>query len=187
MGCWGITAFESDAGLDAMEIIRESLPKDGRLELGAVIEALKAVEWGVPDVSAGDSHTGPMILAEVVAKYLDHELEELDDDEAWAAADNKFRDLTSFTADRESMRWLRDYLTDSLKHVMENAEVRAQHPATEWDKQGGWRSRKNWLAWQEHMVRLAERLDGLLAKGDSAIELIRPQDQTAEPFMSLQM
>ena len=38
MGCWGITAFESDAGLDAVCCIRRSLPKDGKLELDAVIQ-----------------------------------------------------------------------------------------------------------------------------------------------------
>lgn len=29
MGCWGITAFESDAGLDAVCCIRRSLPRMG--------------------------------------------------------------------------------------------------------------------------------------------------------------
>ena len=41
MGCWGITAFESDAGLDAVCCIRRSLPKDGKLELDAVIQRLQ--------------------------------------------------------------------------------------------------------------------------------------------------
>lgn len=30
MGCWGITAFESDEGLDALGCIRKNLPKDGK-------------------------------------------------------------------------------------------------------------------------------------------------------------
>ena len=32
MGCWGITAFESDAGLDAVDFIRNNLPEDGKLQ-----------------------------------------------------------------------------------------------------------------------------------------------------------
>ena len=33
MGCWGITAFESDAGLDAISLIRKHLPEQGDVEL----------------------------------------------------------------------------------------------------------------------------------------------------------
>ena len=33
MGCWGITAFESDAGLDALAAIRTQIQKDGTLKL----------------------------------------------------------------------------------------------------------------------------------------------------------
>ena len=32
MGCWGITAFESDAGLDAISLIRKHLPEQGDVE-----------------------------------------------------------------------------------------------------------------------------------------------------------
>lgn len=48
MGCWGITAFESDAGLDAVCCIRRSLPKDGKLELDAVIQRLQQDSWNRP-------------------------------------------------------------------------------------------------------------------------------------------
>ena len=41
MGCWGITAFESDAGLDSVDYIRRSLPKNGSLELGSIIGTLQ--------------------------------------------------------------------------------------------------------------------------------------------------
>ena len=45
MGCWGITAFESDEGLDAVEFIRESIPEDGKLELETLVETLKRDSW----------------------------------------------------------------------------------------------------------------------------------------------
>ena len=47
-GCWGITAFESDEGPDAVEFIRENLPEDGKLELEALLEALKQDSWNAP-------------------------------------------------------------------------------------------------------------------------------------------
>ena len=40
VGCWGITAFESDAGLDAVDLIRENLSDDGKMNLKAMIRLL---------------------------------------------------------------------------------------------------------------------------------------------------
>lgn len=47
MGCWGITAFESDAGLDAISLIRKHLPEQGDVELRQMLAWLKAV-LGMP-------------------------------------------------------------------------------------------------------------------------------------------
>ena len=38
MGCWGITALESDNGLDAVRCVRYNLPADGQLDLGEMLE-----------------------------------------------------------------------------------------------------------------------------------------------------
>jgi hypothetical protein len=45
MGCWGITAFESDAGLDAISLIRKHLPEQGDVELRQMLAWLKADSW----------------------------------------------------------------------------------------------------------------------------------------------
>ena len=37
MGCWGITALESDNGLDAVRCVRYNLPADGQLDLGEML------------------------------------------------------------------------------------------------------------------------------------------------------
>ena len=42
MGCWGITAFESDAGLDAIGLIRNRLPERGDVKLQQMIDWLRA-------------------------------------------------------------------------------------------------------------------------------------------------
>ena len=39
MGCWGITAFESDTGLDAIGLIRNHLPEQGDVKLQQMIQA----------------------------------------------------------------------------------------------------------------------------------------------------
>lgn len=105
MGCWGITALESDNGLDAVRCVRYNLPADGQLDLGEMLERLKKDRWNAPcDVKLGCAHTSPMALAEIVVKYLDGDPGSLDYDEEWAAEDNKFRSITSFTASRASLR-----------------------------------------------------------------------------------
>ncbi|MCD7991362.1 MAG: hypothetical protein LUK37_06085 [Clostridia bacterium] len=48
MGCWGITAMQSDDGLDAVEFIRGCLPKDGKLKLSMLIQPLIQDEWNRP-------------------------------------------------------------------------------------------------------------------------------------------
>lgn len=49
MVAWGITALESDAGLDILGEIRKRLPKDGKLTLGNLLESLQNSEWGAAD------------------------------------------------------------------------------------------------------------------------------------------
>ncbi len=173
MGCWGITAFESDAGLDSVDYIRRILPQDGKLELGKVIDALQRDAVRLPDVQKAESHTSPMALAEIVTRFLDHDIGDLDYDEEWAAQDKKFADITSFSASKESIRWLREYLSDTLKYARENAEFQAEH-GTKWN---GWFKEKNWIGWQEHMTNLVSRLDAVLDSPEEQIEFIPPQEQ----------
>lgn len=174
MGCWGITAFESDAGLDAVGLIRENLPEDGRLELEKLIETLRQDSWyAPPDVANGEPHTSPMALAEIMVKFLDRDMKGLDYDEEWASQDKKFHSVTSFTASKESVKWLRDYVSDTLRHAKENAESQAEYGG----KWGGWFQEQDWLSWQKHMDGLVGRLDVLLAAPENRIELISRQGQ----------
>lgn len=104
MGCWGITAFDSDAGLDAVDYIREHLPKDGKLELGEIIKNLQRDDVRLPQARDGESHTSPMALAEILVKFMDREAGSLDYDEDWVAGDPKFKAVTSFTASKEDLQ-----------------------------------------------------------------------------------
>lgn len=174
MGCWGITAFESDAGLDAVGFIRKNLPEDGKLELETVIESLRRGGWNAPaDVSDGESHTSPMALAEIMVNFMDGNAGGMDD-AAWTADDKKFSAVTSFTASGESIQWLRDYLSDTLKCARENAEFKAGHGAN-WN---GWFEEKNWIGWQEHMESLISRLDTLApSSANQTVDLLSPNVQ----------
>lgn len=174
MGCWGITAFESDAGLDSVDYIRCILPQDGKLELGKIIEALKEDDVRLPDVQDAESHTSPMALAEIMVNFIDGNAGGMDYDGAWAAEDNKFGSISSFTASIESVQWLRNYLSDTLKYARENEKFQAEH-GTKWN---GWFEEKDWIGWQEHMISLVSRLDTLIQLSASqTIDLLSPQIQ----------
>lgn len=177
MGSWGITAFESDDGLDAVGFIRRNLPVDGELNLGKIIETLHQDKWNKPaDVTNGKPHTSPMALAEVVVKFLNKDINDLDYQESWAENDNKFSDITSFTASSESIKWLRNYISDTLKFATENAEFNVQYGR----KWGGWFKEKDWIAWQGHMSTLISHLDTLLDTHQNQVELISAYEQQSE-------
>lgn len=168
MGCWGITAFESDAGLDAVGFIRKNLPEDGKLELGKIMDALRQDAWNAPpDVTDVHSHTSPMALAEILVKFLEQDFSELDYDGQWAEKDKKFSDLTSFTASKESLRQLQEYLSDTMQSCKEYAAENKN-----WC---GWFKEKDWIGWQGHMENLVSRLDTLLASAETSVELV-PQE-----------
>ena len=95
-------------------------------------------------------------------------------DEEWAAEDNKFRSITSFTASRASLRELRDYLADTLKY----ARIRAERQIKAGELPGGWFDPKDWDEWQKHMEGLIHRLDGVLALEGSTLELAHPPAPT---------
>lgn len=116
-----------------------------------------------------------MALAEIIVKYLDGDPGSLDYDEEWAAEDNKFRSITSFTASRSSLRELRDYLADTLKY----ARIRAEQQIKAGELPGGWFDPKNWDGWQKHMEGLINRLEGVLASEGSTLELAHPPAPTA--------
>lgn len=173
MGCWGIAAMQSDDGLDAVEFIREHLPKDGKLELSAIIQSLLQDEWNrPPEVTAGQPHTSPMALAEIMVKFLEQDLESLDHDVGPYMRQNKYSMVTSFTATKESIQWVRNYIADTLRHSRRNAQVESQNR-----KWGGWFKEENWTGWQEHMTDLIGRLDELLLLVDSQVELVNIKEQ----------
>lgn len=179
MGCWGITAFESDAGLDAAGFIRKHLPEDGRLELGNMIAALRQDEWNVPPEPAeAGSHTSPMALAEIMVRFLNRNAGSLDHTGAWAWEENKFSAVTSFTASREDVKWLRDYLADTLKYSMQHAE--------KGEKWSGWFQKEDWKSWQNHMAMLIGRLDGVLAANGNLLELFSGNQEAAGETMCTQ-
>lgn len=186
MGCWGITAFESDAGLDVIGSIRKELPKDGELMLQSLLEAIRSSKWReLSDPQLGDSHTSPLAVAELIFKIQDGDYAAVDYEEDWAKNDNKFQGLSSFTADKESILWLKDYLTETLAASRRNAE-NTEHFDKIFKTYNGWFEEKDWIGWQQHMETMIERLGELYARPGDKIELL-PLEQMQEDAPVLSM
>lgn len=155
MGCWGVSTFESDDGLDCVALIQFRLPDNGKLELGTLItdihEDVEQALFYLPFSSKGQSHTYPMALAEVILKFLNQEQGEM------GVVDKdikRFDDVVSFTATKDSVQWVRDYLAETLSHAKANAIARS-----DWN---GWVSEESWIEWQKHISMLIQAMDKLL-------------------------
>ena len=173
MGCWGISGLQSDSGLDAISYVRKKLLWEGRLDLDTVIDTLQKSSWNrPPEASEGLSHTSFMAVAELIVLYLNKDAASLDYVGHWSEKDGKFASIQSFTASKESLAYLRDYLSDSLRYAKENAKCKAEHE----EMWGGWFEEENWIGWQEHMEALVSCLDTLLAAEGNLLELV-PQQQ----------
>ena len=174
MGCWGITAFESDDGLDAVSCIRAQLPADGKLDLDTILEVLREDTWNAPgSPEESGSHTSPMALAEIIVKFLDGEAVELDPKSPALACEKNFADVTSFTASKAGIQWVRDYLSDTLRaHRADALNGRAR---------AGWFKETDWVGWQSHMELLIGRLDAVMqTTNDQTAILWPPQGQSQE-------
>lgn len=148
-------------------LIREKLPKNGKVELEKIIKGLQQDNWNAPsDVSDGESHTSPMALVEIMAKIIDRDMGNLDYGEE--VRGNRFGDIISFTASKESIQWLKDYISGMLQYARENAEYEAENGRL-WN---GWFQEKDWLGCQEHMGTLVSRLDELLTFPGNSVELL---------------
>ena len=164
MGCWGITAFESDAGLDAISLIRKHLPEQGDVELRQMLACLKADSWNAPpEVSEGVSHTSPMAVAELIVKFQEKDFSALDG----IRGDKKFSSLSSFTASKESLQWVREYLSETLFYSRKCAKEQEKSGVL-W---GGWFQERDWKHWQAHMEKLIGRMDELLTREGETVAL----------------
>lgn len=184
MGAWGITAFESDTGLDVIDAIRNRLPKDGRLTLKSLIEFVQnSNEWSeFDDPQLGNSHTSPLTVAELIFKIQDNDYTAVDYEEEWAKEYPKFQELSSFTADKESLLWLKDYLKENLAAARNNA-VNSTDPV---DPYNGWFYKENWEEWQRHMETMIERMGELHERPEDEVELLSVE-QTQEDAQILSM
>ena len=169
MGSWGINAFQSDIGLDAIGDIRNNLLTNGELKLGDAIALLQQDEWYAPSSKDGRSHTGMEALAELIVKFINHDLNDIDLTED----SQKFSELSSFIAEKNDIKELRDYLADTLHSAVETEKENSENGDPNFDAIfGGWYDQEDWIEWQDHMSKLIQHLDTLLSyEGNDVLNL----------------
>lgn len=175
MGSWGITALESDGGLDAVGAIRE-LAADGTMDLKEVLSVLKQEEWYAPPAKQGQIHSGIEALAELMLKYREGAAEDLDHPHE----EVKFSSVSSFAAEKDDLQWIREYLSDTLCSAIEKTEK----AEVTW---GGWFREPDWNAWRERMRMLIDTMDTLLSLPGDPIELQNAQPAETEEMGGMEM
>ena len=159
MGCWGVKAFESDEGLDALEWIRNHIPEDGCLRLKELLEQLKLDEWCRPPAAEnGESHSSTMLIAELMESFQNGTIEE------WEyLPNNPFEKVVSFLVEKESVKEMCEYLSKTLESARKNTQD------NQWK---GWFEETNWNKWQEHMESLIETMRKILEQDGEVLDLI---------------
>lgn len=166
MGCWGITALESDTGLDVIEMIRDNITEDQRLDMDQALHILKAdFSECIPDVKRGIPHTGPMMILEVICMYLDGRCRSID--WPWEPTNRCFSELTSLSISKKTLQEISGYLRETLLYSRENAR---NPDGRKWN---GWIHEKDWKAWQSYMEALIERVNALMDLAGDPIEFVQ--------------
>ena len=77
---WGMILSSTNKELDVVTYIREHLPKNEELDLGALLQDVQKRESIPSDVREGDSYFEMMTVAEIVMGCLHDDLRGLDDE-----------------------------------------------------------------------------------------------------------
>ena len=176
MGSWGITALESDNGLDAIEHIRWNIHESGRLDLHESVLMLREEGLVVPPAEVGYCHTGVEALAEFILKCSEGAVKDLD----YPHNEMKFASMSSFVAEKSDLQWIREYLSETL----DSAERKSNRAEKKW---GGWFKEADWNEWRERMRTLIGSMDSLLSLPGDPINLTAIQSVEIEEINGMEM
>ena len=159
MGAWGYKALESDEGLDVVDFMSEYISKKPEqqieLTLSELVASMKVDGFfgkNFDEIEFFYDHSA-MALAELYFNFQDNG--ELEYDNEYEHRNLRKR-IKSFTADKISLEFLRQYLVD----------IRDEKP----EKYGGreivelWRESKDWDNWKANLMFLIERLEKEIKK-----------------------
>lgn len=148
MGTFGIKALESDEGMDIISLIEEQFQKENRLNLSEMIKKnLSKTEidyWY--DVVA-------IAIAELFVLFKEQSgLPMYENEDITLALSSK----KSFIADKESLKYLVQYLKDIRDEKPDTSGIR-EYPLL-------WRESSNYKRWRKHIDDLIDILGNTIVK-----------------------
>jgi Domain of unknown function (DUF4259) len=158
MGAWGLTALESDQGLDVVDFVKRFVSnikaEPVNLDTAELIDAMKKDGFFGQNFEEVDFYfdNSAMALAELYLMFkhsgkLDYEDENQSQDLA--------KRVKSFVADKAALSFILRYLNDIKLN-----EIKSEKP----DKHGNreiielWRESNNWDEWKANLNNLIEEL-----------------------------
>ena len=87
--------------------------------------------------------------------------------QSFAGMINQNSEKSSFTASKESLQWVREYLSETLFYSRKCAKEQEKSGVL-W---GGWFQERDWKHWQAHMEKLIGRMDELLTREGETVAL----------------
>lgn len=155
MGAWGIKALDSDNGLDVVDILREYLEKfedKKELTLKELINLM--IEEGMigktfEDIDFLYDNT-VMAISELYFDFKETGKLDYDDEDE---EESTFSKLERFSSDKESLKYLIDYLTDIYNNVPDKDGSR--EIVDLWYDEG---ENPNYNEWYNHLTSLIEKL-----------------------------
>lgn len=104
-------------------------------------------------------------------KFLDGETAELDFYDLCESKSVRFSGISSFTADKESIQYLQEYLSEHLKYKHQMDDFGEKYG----EKWGGFVKEPDWIEWHGHMEFLIHRMNLMLASNEEFGELMDMQ------------
>jgi len=151
MGAWGVKAFQSDEGLDVIDILtNDYLPEHSVMDLGEIIDLMKEEVMLGADFSQIDFlfDNTAMALAELYFQWKDDGKLDYDTKE------HIWDKVTNFIASKEDISFLLKQLNDIKNEVPDEDGI--QESVELWKSKDNGEINPKWL---EHLNQLIRRLD----------------------------
>lgn len=152
MGAWGHEALQSDAGLDVVDYLSEFYEGQYEMDMAEIIVALRKQGFLGKSIDEIDFYydNSAMALCELYLMFLDKGRIRYEDEENQAKS---LKEKTAFTADKESLKLLLQYLID-IRDEKEDEDGERESVEL-------WRESSSFEDWQKHVLQLTDRLTAL--------------------------
>jgi|GEM_PF-5428949 len=154
MSTYGITALDCESSYKIAGLFGDWIPKNGKVTLKSFID-----RWEDDDNIAAlfrGAYPEPIVFAELIIKY------NINHFDYFNHFDKRWSKIKSFIANKKSIKWLRDFISETLVQTVVESEYDTicGYGVEKWG--GLWTQESEWIAWQKHMVNLVDYFDKII-------------------------